>query len=57
MPGPLSTPWARTKSGQIVAGKTRLKSAGLKSRANMTKDDWPKTVVVKGVSTKEEVEK
>jgi hypothetical protein len=38
MPGPNSTPIAKTKDGRLISGKTNLKNAGLKSGENIKKD-------------------
>lgn len=39
MPGPLSTPKAKTADGRIVSGKSTLKRLGLKSGENMPTRD------------------
>jgi hypothetical protein len=40
MPGPNSKPWARTASGRVVSGKSALRSAGLRSREGIGKNDY-----------------
>lgn len=42
MPGPVSSPKAKTKDGRIVTGKTALSKNGLRSRENMKTEDWGK---------------
>jgi hypothetical protein len=42
MPGPVSSPKAKTKDGRIVVGKTAIKNSGLRSRENMKTEDWSK---------------
>lgn len=39
MPGPMSTPVAMDK-GRVIAGKTALRHANLKSRQGMSPRDW-----------------
>lgn len=40
MPGPLSVPSAKNSHGYVVAGKTALRHANLKSREGMTAKEW-----------------
>lgn len=40
MPGPLSVPSAKDSNGHVIAGKTALRHAKLKSREGMTAREW-----------------